>query len=110
MIRNKIPTPYVNRVHEMPAHMSGTASYAFVLRKLGDQVINWFLREDPPASRVDLVPGSLKAVDSNKTIWYARVLTTVFFPVTGAKQHISRISFHVDTRNNIINNKLTFLT
>ena len=78
------------------------------IRRIGDQLINWFLREDPPASYVSIIPGTLKQIGDNKVNWIAQVMTQVYLTELGAKQHISNVFFRVDGRNNIINQSITF--
>ena len=76
-------------------------------RRIGDQLINWFLRENPPADRADIIQGSLKPVDARRTNWIAKVMTTVHLP-SQIKQHVSQVYFRTDGKNNIINNNVMF--
>ena len=104
MFKNKIPVP-MGTGHKQVAN---PVVHTDPIRRIGDQLINWFLREDPPASYVNIIPGSLKPIGDSKTNWIAQVMTQVYLTELGAKQHISNVFFRVDGRNKIINQSVTF--
>lgn len=78
--------------------------------RVRDNLLNWFLTENPPAHKVSIVAGTLKQSNRNSAYWEATVQTVVFFATIGPKIHNSKVYFHVDGRSNIINKKMHFKT
>lgn len=101
MFKNKIPV----KTESHPRYVEAVASPN---RRVGDHLINWFLRESPPADHVDIVPGSLKPVEGRNSAWQALVQTTIFLSKLGARQHVSKVYFRVDGKQNIVTNKIIF--
>jgi hypothetical protein len=78
-------------------------------QRVKDNLINWFLSEQPSADEANIVAGTLKQSQRNPSYWEATVQTTLFFPC-GLKVHNSRVFFYVDSRFNIIQKKVNFKT
>ena len=74
--------------------------------QVSQQLVQYFGQEIPPADFIEVVPGSLKAVDTKFRLYKGLVRTDVY--IQGVKQHISNIRFKVDPAFNVIFNSITF--
>ena len=79
-------------------------------QRVKDNIINWFLNEQPAADNITVVAGTLKNSNRNSAYWETTVQTTVYLPVLGPKVHNSRVFFYVDKNYNIIQKKVNFKT
>ena len=75
-----------------------------------NNIINWFLNEQPAADNIKVIAGTLKNSSRNSAYWETTVQTTVYSPVLGPKVHNSRVFFYVDKNYNIIQKKVNFKT
>jgi hypothetical protein len=76
-------------------------------QRIKDNLLNWFLNEQPSADDVEITAGSLRQNSHNPACWEASVQTFVYLP-KGPKVHNSRVYFFVDSRHNIIKHNVNF--
>ena len=84
--------------------------------KVSEALKEFFLREQPPADDVVVLPDSLRLVDTAHDIWVANVQTTIHFRKLGARHHVSRVRFRItqakpgnDSRFCIFHNHVIFV-
>ena len=75
-------------------------------KKVVDQLVRIFQMERPPADFIEVVEGSVRAVDVKFHLYKALVHTTVY--IDGGKEHFSNIRFKTDRDSNVIANSITF--
>lgn len=76
------------------------------IKRIETQLVSRFRQEQPPANFVEVVPGSIYAIDTKFKLYKALVRTDVY--IGGVKQHVSNIRFKLDPLNNVISNSITF--
>jgi len=75
--------------------------------KISESLVGWFLREQPAADRVEVLPGSLKYIDPINKVAKASV-RTVWRVKSLVRDHVSLVRFKHDSQFRVIPRTLSF--
>lgn len=75
--------------------------------QISESLVSWFLREQPPADKAIVLPGSLKYIDPANKIAKASVRTVLKVRNT-VKEHVSLVRFKHDSQFRLIPRTLSF--
>jgi hypothetical protein len=92
-------TPGIPAKVKKPAGFPVSWPEKSVVQIVGDILLDHFLRENPPADKVKLVPNSLRLEDG-RDMWRAKVQTFVNLEKIGILIHESNVKFRVEKIKN----------